>query len=710
MRIILAIAIFFSFLFCQERIVKKIQYAADEYDKYTSVGNLGLTITNFGILGNGWNRMEDGSIHPSCQYKQQTEIAREQVEHFSYAGLWVGGVVNGERRVSTSIVDGVFESGNEGFEFFAESPILIQSSISSTTQDSMAKYYSPNAVSHQDMFSDFKDYGETATDDLGIPNHQPLGLDIHLESYSWNYAYADAFVILNYSFKNSSTDTIHDIYAGIWADPSVANFNYTDYYTPGGGFTWYDNLNGFDESIDDAGFKRDIAYQYDADGDDGWAESYLGMSVLGGSIPMEYIKTHYSQWVWTNSSNSDYPAYSMPLDDNERYDKMSSSVPKGTGPEYTGEGYPSAENSWLFLVSAGPIGSKPNMDTTSWTLAPGDSCSIAFSVVCGLWSDGNSGDSPGRRGNLFINYDWAQKAYDGEDKNRNNILDDGEDNNGNQILDRYILPAPPPAPNMHVDIESGQVTLYWQDNSESFLDPISQQKDFEGYRIYGARKTSNESLGEFSLLLEADEINGIGYNTGFSMIQITNNYGDPDSIYVDGAYYQYKFVNSEIKDGWLNYYAVTAYDRGDPDANLESLESSIYSNRVYVFPGEKATFESGWTTDPSVYPNPYRGQALWDGYGSRSKMIWFRNLPAVAEIRIFSLAGDLVDIIQHDEFYKGQDIDNIDERKNPLMSGGEHAWDMITMHDQATASGLYLFTVEDKNSGKIKEGKFLIIK
>ena len=710
MRIILAIAIFFSFLFCQERIVKKIQYAADEYDKYTSVGNLGLTITNFGILGNGWNRMEDGSIHPSCQYKQQTEIAREQVEHFSYAGLWVGGVVNGERRVSTSIVDGVFESGNEGFELFAESPILIQSSISSTTQDSMAKYYSPNAVSHQDMFSDFKDYGETATDDLGIPNHQPLGLDIHLESYSWNYAYADAFVILNYSFKNSSTDTIHDIYAGIWADPSVANFNYTDYYTPGGGFTWYDNLNGFDESIDDAGFKRDIAYQYDADGDDGWAESYLGMSVLGGSIPMEYIKTHYSQWVWTNSSNSDYPAYSMPLDDNERYDKMSSSVPKGTGPEYTGEGYPSAENSWLFLVSAGPIGSKPNMDTTSWTLAPGDSCSIAFSVVCGLWSDGNSGDSPGRRGNLFINYDWAQKAYDGEDKNRNNILDDGEDNNGNQILDRYILPAPPPAPNMHVDIESGQVTLYWQDNSESFLDPISQQKDFEGYRIYGARKTSNESLGEFSLLLEADEINGIGYNTGFSMIQITNNYGEPDSIYVDGAYYQYKFVNSEIKDGWLNYYAVTAYDRGDPDANLESLESSIYSNRVYVFPGEKATFESGWTTDPSVYPNPYRGQALWDGYGSRSKMIWFRNLPAVAEIRIFSLAGDLVDIIQHDEFYKGQDIDNIDERKNPLMSGGEHAWDMITMYDQATASGLYLFTVEDKNSGKVKEGKFLIIK
>ena len=574
----------------------------------------------------------------------------------------------------------------------------------------MAQYYSPSAISHQDMFADFKDYGTSASDNMGIPNHNPLGIEIHLESYSWNYSYADAFAILNYTFKNASSDTIRDIYAGIWADPSVANFNYTDYYTPGGGFTWYDNLDGFDESEDIAGFNRNIAYQYDADGDDGWAESYLGMSILGGSIPMKYLKTNYYQWVWTNSNNSDYPAYSMPIDDNERYEKMSSSVPKGTGPDYTSEGYPASENSWLFLISAGPTGSIPNADTTSWTLAPGDSCSIAFTVVCGLWADGFSGDSPGRRNNLYVNYDWAQKAYDGEDKNRNNILDEGEDTNGNLEIDRYILPAPPPVPNMYVEIESKKVILYWQNNAESFLDPISQEADFEGYRIYGARKTDNESLGEFSLLLETDKENDIGYNTGFSMIEIRNNYGEPDSININNTYYHYKFENSEIKDGWLNYYAITAYDRGDPDANLESLESSIYSNRVYVYPGESASVEDQWPDEPTVYPNPYRGQALWDGYGSRNKMIWFRNLPEEAEIRIFSLAGDLVDVIQHDESYKGQDINNIDERKNPLMSGGEHAWDLITMYDQATASGLYLFTVEDKNSGKVKEGKFLIIK
>jgi len=239
---------------------------------------------------------------------------------------------------------------------------------------------------------------------------------------------------------------------------------------------------------------------------------------------------------------------------------------------------------------------------------------------------------------------------------------------------------------------------------------MSQEADFEGYRIYGARKTANDDLGEFSLLLETDLKNNIGYNTGFSTIQITDQFGEADSVLINDTYYKYKFENANIKDGWLNYYAVTAYDQGDPDANLESLESSIYSNRVYVFPGKAAAKENNWVGEPTVYPNPFKGQALWDGYGSRSKMLWFRNLPNEAEIRIFSLAGDLVDIIQHEESYNGADIANIDAQKNPLMAGGEHAWDLITMHDQATASGLYLFTVEDKNSGQIKEGKFLIIK
>jgi hypothetical protein len=441
----------------------------DIYDVYTTESQLGLTITNYGLLGNGWNRMEDGSIHPSCQYKQHTDILREQVEHFSYAGLWVGGIVDGQRRVSTSIVDGVFDAGDEGFEFFSMSGIDVMSE-----------------VSDQDIITGFKDFGEDASDPDGIPNHIPLGIQIELKGYSWDFSPVDPFVILEYEITNASTDNIQDMYAGMWVNANVANFNYTDIYTPGGGFSWSDNLDGFDESEDGAGFTRDIGYQYDANGDDGWAESYIGISALGSNVPYNYLNTNYFQWVWTNSNNSDYPAYSMPITDEERYDKMSSSVPKGSGPDYTSEGYPASENSWLFLTSIGPLGSQPqNADSTSWMLAPGESCHIAFTVVCALWTPGIGGNSHAQREKLHINYDWAQKAYDGEDINRNNQLDAGEDIVPNGVLDRYILPPHPPD-NLTVAWQYPTVNLYWDAPDESV----------DGYNIY----KSQEQYGEYSLL------------------------------------------------------------------------------------------------------------------------------------------------------------------------------------------------------------------
>jgi len=176
------------------------QFAGDVFDKYTSVGQLGLTITNFGILGNQFNKI-NGVIHPSCLYRQHSEIPREQVEHMSDGGLWVGGIVNGDRRVSTSIMDGAFEAGDEGFEFM---PTTGVKTLSSLTTD---QYFSPLAVSHQDFVSDFTDTGFVVT------NHEPLGISVHLESYAWNFPFADAFVILNYSIKNISNEVIEDVYA-----------------------------------------------------------------------------------------------------------------------------------------------------------------------------------------------------------------------------------------------------------------------------------------------------------------------------------------------------------------------------------------------------------------------------------------------------------------------------------------------------------------
>ena len=78
-------------------------------------------------------------------------------------------------------------------------------------------------------------------------------------------------------------------------------------------------------------------------------------------------------------------------------------------------------------------------------------------------------------------------------------------------------------------------------------------------------------------------------NHQFRNFKCSLRYIDISSIYKGGqrdnnnTSYHYKFENVNIKDGWLNYYSITAYDRGDPNSNLQSLESSIYSNKVQFF-------------------------------------------------------------------------------------------------------------------------------
>ncbi len=699
--------------------------SVDDYNNTTIVGEMGLTITNFGILGEGWNNSDQAS----CRYKQYgTE--REMVELMSYGGLWIGGipVIAGEEqlpRVSTAIVDGAFDYGEEGFEF-TTSPakgdtIKTRSSISSAGTSPLASYFSLDAVSHQDLLADFTDAN------TNIINHEPLGIEVHLESYAWSHSFMESFVILDYTITNRSDKVdstsmgwdIKNLFAGIWADASVNNMNYKSRWEPGSGFSWYDNINSFERSYNANGYPRNIGYQYDYDGDDGWSRVYFGLMALHGPNVRATSHadnqgdwyTYYNQWRWNSPENQDIPEFNMPISDEERYDKLSSSdfYDIDFGQQYESEPWLDLPNSWMMLVSAGPFGTLPEGD--GFILPVGESVNVVFAVLAAPWSHQGSSNNFQRRQDLIKNADWAQKAFNGEDVNGNSILDLGEDLNENGVLDRYIVPEPPPSPSMAVIAEDQQVTLFWDNAPENALDPVSRKYDFAGYRIYGSTKTSG-SQAQYSLLAEFDLIGDeFGYDSGFDLVLIKNDLGLPDSVEINGHFYHYKWVNSGVQNGWPGntVYAITAFDSGDEDTGLESLESSRNENRTGVIPGTPPSTDA-IMAPVSVYPNPYRVKAQWDGGGQRERLVWFRNLPASSIIRIYTLSGDLVEEIDHDgAHYNGGDISRL-PAGNTILSGGEHPWDLITKYDEPIATGMYVYTVENLNNSHIQTGKLLVIK
>jgi hypothetical protein len=183
-------------------------------------------------------------------------------------------------------------------------------------------------------------------------------------------------------------------------------------------------------------------------------------------------------------------------------------------------------------------------------------------------------------------------------------------------------------------------------------------------------------------------------------------------------YYSTLANNSSISHppkGVEFYVAVTAYDRGIPSQNLNFLETGrdVDANMKILFPGPLAK-ES--MNNIYVAPNPYLGLSKFDGRrendtkGDKSKRIWFVNIPEKCKIRIYTLAGDLVDEISHDGAYNEDVITISKAAALGITASGIHAWDLLSKHNQITASGIYLFSVENSKNGERKTGKFVLLK
>jgi len=300
----------------------------------------------------------------------------------------------------------------------------------------------------------------------------------------------------------------------------------------------------------------------------------------------------------------------------------------------------------------------------------------------------------------LANIDWAYRLFDGQ-----------EAEDGSRI--RFLVPEPPEVPRMRVELDAGVVSVYWDNRAEFSVDPVTGEEDFAGYRLYrsklgddirGTIASSAQMLREWDL-----PDSGVGFGTGFDEIRLD----EPVTFPGDPVEYHYRYDISGMLSGWQYLFAVTAFDEGDE--RTDPLETSINANAIRVFPGTAPNENFGSSDEEyrvGVYPNPYRINAAWDGATPFTRKIMFYNLPARAQIRVYTLAGEIVATLDHDaETYTG-DIRwfNNFSSSDRILPGGEHAWDLLSAANQNLATGLYLYTVKDLDGGNVQRGRFAVIK
>jgi len=333
---------------------------------------------------------------------------------------------------------------------------------------------------------------------------------------------------------------------------------------------------------------------------------------------------------------------------------------------------------------------------------------------------------------------------------------------------------------------NGQITVAWDNLSEVSPDPKSGQFDFRGYKIWkvsdwtrpvGASGPAEDDwtlLAEYRLFDGAPDnkrlVNGnlecprvyipqraesvsvcltrgdlwdvqsgdilhpdpnvlcVGYPNCVvdSALQLGSN-----SVKLGRARYpvgRYRYVDHQVKNGFLYFYSVTAFDStGERQSKVE------LNGRRAAVEAEGVTPQSAVNVKDKVWvvPNPYRGvrniqerPSAWDLTPNASDPtgthIDFLGLPdGEWSIKIYTLSGDLVVTLNSSDAVdasvrnatvidsRGQAHTNVTKQQD-TSADGQARWNLISRNGQDVVSGIYLFTVSSKRG--TERGKFVIIR
>ncbi|MEO0081103.1 MAG: hypothetical protein ABIL25_02275 [candidate division WOR-3 bacterium] len=402
---------------------------------------------------------------------------------------------------------------------------------------------------------------------------RPIGVEVYQETYSWTLPWNKDIVFFKLTVRNRTQDTLRDMYLGMACDADVGNA--TDdwcglalakyIYSPSGndsvwvdnmGYVWSDDASpsgfvGFDflQSPfwkDADGKMREVAPApgHDSIYPNGFDDNGNGLvdePAEGRQLGM----TSFKIFTLTDADPKDDAEQFLAMAGYDYWDPLHPYNPYDSSDQ--------APADKRFLQSTGPF-----------ALAPDEMATVTIGLIAAKRS---LGGPPGTMVyDLAIASRAAQAAYD----------------------NNWIMPEPPPSPDVTTIPGDGRVTIVWDDLPEkakdrffpvapALLNPFYVEQDFQGYKIYRSR---SGQPGDWQLLTQYDKIDGILFADTAVVESLRTRATDAGLAYcyVD---------SSNLRLGFPYYYAVTSYDinylgdtTGGRALDTMSLESGITAVRA----------------------------------------------------------------------------------------------------------------------------------
>jgi hypothetical protein len=150
----------------------------------------------------------------------------------------------------------------------------------------------------------------------------------------------------------------------------------------------------------------------------------------------------------------------------------------------------------------------------------------------------------------------------------------------------YQFAVPPKQPTATAEVGDHRVRLSWDDVAEQSVDPVSHEKDFEGYRIYRA---TDPEFRDARLVTNGQGSDLVGNGRPIAQFDLIDQKNGYSRLTVNGVAYwlgtdtglTHTWTDTTVTNGQQYYYAVCAYDYGF-DNGVDSLSFYPSENAIAV--------------------------------------------------------------------------------------------------------------------------------